>query len=116
MVQPNSPLVATPEVRSAKCFELKTNPTLRKGLCTTCDHSDDCHLSKATYQATWSCNEFQDIDDNHQATPQSYYDAKLEEVPKGSPTKMGLCAYCNQADNCSLHKCIGGIWHCEEYE
>lgn len=93
-------------VRSCASFQAHTD------LCTTCNHLATCERRSTSLRPVFYCEEF----DN-------YVPAVVTDSAPWAPTPetardyrhLGLCADCENRENCVVPKPEGGIWNCEGY-
>ena len=82
------------------------------GICSTCNHLQDCLHRLTNGHVIWFCEQFDDYvppkPRKHASINPSY---KLEE----DEGYMGLCVNCELRAECIHSKTPGGIWYCEEY-
>lgn len=81
------------------------------GICSTCNHFEDCLFRRRNGQPVWYCEEF----DNFVALELAAIPEEIEVVPNGEVKLMGLCVNCEDRFTCTYPKPEGGVWHCEEY-
>lgn len=88
-------------------------------LCSTCNYGPDCARRKHHNQPVLYCEEFDDYQRSHRKPAKGFgeYEPKeMTELSKLSSARtMGLCAFCDNRDFCTIPVKEEGIWHCEEY-
>jgi hypothetical protein len=87
---------------------LEERSTVFKGLCSNCEHLEDCGLVSPTAD-TQFCEEY--------SYPRPSPVLKVLEKKESTTSEhMGLCVNCEQRNTCTFPKPPGGIWFCGEYE
>ena len=88
-------------------------------LCTTCNHGPTCVRRKHHGKPVLFCEEFDDYQPSAPKPFRAFADYGPEEKAEASRLSsarlIGLCAFCESRDLCTIPKKEGGIWHCEEY-
>jgi hypothetical protein len=88
-------------------------------LCSTCNYRSDCVRRKHHNQPVLYCEEFDDYQRSHRKPASGFGEYEPKEMTDlstlSSARTMGLCAFCESRETCTLPKTEGGIWHCEEY-
>ena len=81
------------------------------GICTTCNHIDDCLFRLRNGRPVWFCEEF----DNYVEPMFAVLPEETRVEPNGRVKFMGLCLNCEDRLTCTYPKPDGGVWRCEEY-
>jgi hypothetical protein len=88
------------------------------GLCSSCNNASQCvYRKKRGFDAIY-CETFDNLNGDGGRHRSSIVMDVVEESSEDSAkiTYLGLCANCENRDNCQLPKPDAGVWHCEEYE
>jgi len=80
------------------------------GICTTCNHIDDCLFRLRNGRPVWFCEEFDDYVKMEAVMPE-----EMQVEPDGQLRFLGLCLNCEERFTCAYPKPESGVWHCEEY-
>lgn len=83
------------------------------GICSTCNHIEDCLHRLGNGIVIWFCEQF---DDFVQQKPRAVITMSKPSVTLNNKEKFqGLCINCEHRLECIHSRTVGGIWHCEEY-
>ena len=87
------------------------------GICSTCNHLEECTSKKNWRGPVFFCEEFDDY-----LPPKEILLSKKVEVDSDAfrieneaNEYSGLCVNCEHRKTCTFPKSEGGVWHCEEY-
>ncbi len=83
------------------------------GICSTCNHLNNCIHRLKTNHPIWFCEEFDDYTPSDIAAVIANPDIELSDNGRGE--FMGLCINCENRFECPHAKQAGGVWQCEEY-
>ncbi len=82
------------------------------GLCASCDHAGNCmHLSR-NEGGVWRCEDFE------AGEPARTIGLRKAGAPPENPpltNLVGLCANCEERNDCAQARRTGGVWHCEQF-
>ncbi len=87
------------------------------GICSTCNHLEECIARKNWKGPVTFCEEYDDY-----LPPRIVISNDDKNGLKHEPRKKelsefkGLCMNCEARKRCKFPKTEGGIWHCEEYK
>jgi hypothetical protein len=85
-----------------------------EGICPSCENLPLCSLTRSSRVPVTFCEEFVISG----ATKIEKAEKKqVNKAEKEAPSERfkGLCATCDNADDCGFPKDEAGVWHCEEY-
>ena len=83
------------------------------GICSTCNHIEDCLHRLGNGMVIWLCEQFDDyVPQKPRLVPKM---SKPLAAPSNQEAFRGLCVNCEHRLECIHSKTPGGIWHCEEY-
>jgi hypothetical protein len=87
----------------------------RNGICSTCDNFMTCNYSSKSENPVWECDEYIV---SFQLKPEKivFQQNHRETACDDSARYRGLCANCQNRENCGQAQSNGGIWHCENYQ
>lgn len=96
-------------------------PENNEGLCSTCDHSLECTLTKTPLQGIHFCEEHVAADSSRKSRKSRFSARTVERKGPGSKgyirsPVLGLCSNCIHLKACGFSRPESGVWHCEEYE
>lgn len=104
---------------SSKEENIMANIIEYNDLCSTCNYGPDCVRRKHHGKPVLYCEEFDDYQPSPEKPHRGFADydpgEKLETSKLATSRSMGLCAFCENQDICTIPKKEGGVWHCEEY-
>ena len=95
-----------------------TVPMKQLGICSTCNHMEECTAGKNWKGPVTFCEEFDDYLPPKEAPVAAVVKVVGEERNAKNDTSKykGLCVNCELRETCAFPKPDGGVWHCEEYE
>ena len=91
------------------------------GICSTCNHIDDCYHRLHDGMVIWFCEQFDDYVPQNPQTVNRFGASRVPTMSKAPTTPgnqevvRGLCVNCEHRMVCVLARTPGGIWHCDEY-
>ncbi|MFH1861543.1 MAG: hypothetical protein ABH878_01920 [bacterium] len=89
-----------------------------RGLCVSCEHQENCKFRIDPEKTVVFCEEFElKMEPMISITEASSVPVEKIETNPAEEVKLykGLCANCENRQNCIFPQPAGGVWHCEEY-
>ncbi|MCP4600367.1 MAG: hypothetical protein GY847_07515 [Proteobacteria bacterium] len=95
-----------------------TDSLSQVGICSTCNHLEECASRKNWKGPITFCEEFDDYLPSKKKLLLKDVKAESDILRIGNETSeyMGLCVNCDCRRTCAFPKPEGGVWHCEEYK
>jgi len=85
-----------------------------EGICPSCENLPLCSFTQSSRVPVTFCEEFAISGTTKiQKAGEKQDNGAEKEAPSGR--FRGLCATCDNADDCGFPKDEAGVWHCEEY-